>query len=196
MILFEVIAIALIVSLLTGGSIECLKRQTLRGETLLAVLLPLQMLWPLISSALKMRCGLSVAVWLSMMVILVVVLFFNAPGRWVLVLAGVGILMNVLVIGANGAMPVSLPGVSELGVPRSEAIAALHNECLHEAMDESTALTMFADRVVVPGPVWHRSLVSIGDVFLALGLGGWIFSGSRRVREVGTAVDSTRNRPR
>jgi len=31
----------------------------------------------------------------------------------------------------------------------------------------------------VPGPEWQRAVVSVGDLLLAFGLGGWVFVGSR-----------------
>lgn len=179
MILLEVLVAALVLSLVTGGTLSRLKSEQLRGESLLLVLLPLQVVWPAVSRRLGLGCGLSMIVWLLMMGVLAFVLFFNAPRRWMLAFAGLGIAMNVLVIGFNGAMPVSVRAASEIGGTRSEIHASLDSACLHEALDEDTRLPFLADVIAVPGPTWQRGVVSLGDSLLVLGLGAWVFAASR-----------------
>lgn len=179
MILFEAIVLSLVLSLLTGGSLKRLQAERLAGEWALLVLLPLQLMWPAIARRVGVPCGLSVIIWLLMMAALAVVLFINAPRRWMLAFAGLGIALNVLVIGVNGAMPVSLKATSEIGATRSDAGAALDSECLHEAIDEDTRLVMLADVIAVPGPAWQRGVVSAGDLLLSFGLAAWVWLGSR-----------------
>lgn len=182
MILLEAVAIGLMLSLVTGGSIRHLENERLRGEWLLLVLLPLQLLWPKLSQVLGATCSVSVYTWILMMVALVAVLLINARQRWVLAVAAFGIALNIAVIAANGAMPVSMRSVSELGAPRSEARQAFESDCLHEERTADTRLPELADVIAVPGPEWQRAVVSAGDLLLALGLGGWVFAGSRRRR--------------
>jgi hypothetical protein len=181
-ILFEAILAALVLSLLTGGSLKRLEAEHLTGEWVLLVLLPLQLAWPAIARRIGLPCGLSIIIWLLMMAALAVVLFLNAPRRWMLAFAGLGIALNVLVIGFNGAMPVSLKATSEIGATRSDAGAALESECLHEAIDEDTWLVMLADVIAVPGPAWQRGVVSVGDLLLSFGLAAWVWVGSRGSR--------------
>jgi len=178
-ILFEAVVIGLLLSLATGGALRNIEQERLRGEWLLLVLLPLQLLWPKLSQALGIGCSVSVYSWILMMVALVAVLLSNARQRWVLAVAALGIALNMAVIAMNGAMPVSMRSVSELGVPRSEARAAFANDCLHEELAADTRLTLLADVIPVPGPEWQRAVVSVGDLLLAFGLGGWVFVGSR-----------------
>jgi hypothetical protein len=178
-ILVEAILLGLLLSLLTGGSAAHLKDERLRGETLLLVLLPLQLLWPGIVQRIGLPCELSILVWLLMMGALAFLLFYNAPRRWMLAFAGLGIAMNVLVIGSNGAMPVSLKAASEIGATRAEARIALEDSCLHEALDGDTRLVFLADVIATPGPSWQRGVISIGDILLAAGLGAWVFAGSQ-----------------
>lgn len=180
MILFEVIILCLLLSLVTGGSIRSLEHERLRGELLLLVLLPLQIAWPRVAEALGVGCSTALAVWLLMMVLLVVVLAVNTRHRWVLGLAGLGIALNVLVISLNGGMPVSMRSVSEIGASRAEAIARMETDCLHEVLDAETSLPVLGDVIAVPGPKWQRAVASVGDLLLAVGLGGWVFIGSRR----------------
>jgi len=180
MILFEVIVLFLLLSLATGGSIRSLEHERLRGELLLLVLLPLQIAWPRIAEMLSVGCTISLVVWLLMMVSLVIILAANVPKRWILALAALGIGLNVLVIALNGAMPVSLRSVSEIGAPRDEALAKMEEDCLHAALHDGTRLPVLADVITVPGPAWQRGVVSAGDLLLAVGLGGWVFVATRR----------------
>lgn len=180
MILFEIVVMATLLSLVTGGSLRSLEQERLRGEGFLFVLLPLQVVWPHLVEAVDMECGVGLAVWLLMMASLVILLAVNASERWVLGVAAIGIALNVLVIGLNGAMPVSMRSVSEMGVSRSDALAALEADCLYEPLGSETRLAVLADVITVPGPTWQRGVVSVGDLVLALGLSGWVFAATRR----------------
>jgi len=121
----------------------------------------------------------SIIAWLVMMGVLAAVLFTNARRRWVLAIAGLGIAVNVLVIGLNGAMPVSLRATSEIGIPRATARVVLAADCLHEAMTSETRLPVLGDVIGVPGSRWQRGVVSIGDLLLAGGLAAWVAVASR-----------------
>lgn len=179
MIILEAAIGGLLLSLVTGGSLRNFERERLRGEWLFLAMLPLQLLWPRLSQSLGLGCMESVSAWLLMMLSLVVTLALNAGRRRALLVAAIGIMMNVTVIAANGAMPVSLRAVSELGVPRAEALESLDADCLHTQLDEESRLAALADVVAVPGPGWQRGVISLGDLLLAIGLAGWVFMGAR-----------------
>jgi len=178
-ILLEAALVALLLSLTTGGSLRNLENERLRGEWVLVALLPLQLLWPRLSSLIGIGRELSVTLWLVMMVALVGVMLVNVWRRWMLGFAALGIALNVLVIGLNGAMPVSLRSASELGLPRDEAVASLEADHLHEVLNDETVLRELADVIAIPGPEWQRGVVSVGDILLSLGLAGWVFAASR-----------------
>jgi hypothetical protein len=180
----EAIVAGLALSLFTGGSLRRLAEEPLRGEWMLLILLPTQLMWPSISTRLGLPCSLSIVAWLLMMSALAVVLMINAPRRWMLAFAALGIAANVLVIGLNGAMPVSIRAASEIGATRKAARETLEDACLHEELDVDTVVPFLADVIAVPGPTWQRSVVSIGDVLLALGLGAWVFAAMRARRAV------------
>lgn len=182
MILAEIVAAALLLSLATGGSLKRLQSEPLKGEWVLLGLLPLQLLWPRIAPHLGIECALSVFIWMFMMAALAAVCFLNAPRRWQLLVCGLGIASNMLVIGLNGAMPVSVRAASEIGIPREIARASFDLDCLHEEMTDDALLAALADVVAVPGPAWQRGVISLGDLLLALGLGAWVFTGSRDYR--------------
>ena len=184
MILAEAIAVGLVLSLLTGGSVRALAREPLKGEAVLILLLPIQLLWPGIAARLGLECTISTIIWLFLMAVLAIVLFLNGSRRWMLAVAGLGIALNVLVIGANGAMPVSIKATSEMGVPRDTAREELASDCLHEELNADTRLAPLADIVTVSGPPWQRGVISVGDVVLAFSLAAWVFVSSRISRSL------------
>lgn len=179
MIMAEVIVLAILVSLLAGGSLRNLAREPLRGEWALLLLFAMQALWPTASSTLGLTCEFSIIIWLLMMAGLAAVLMINAPRRWMLGLAALGIAANILVIGLNQAMPVDIRAASEIGATRAASRAALDEDCLHEELTDGTRVPLLADVIAVPGPAWQRAVLSLGDVVLALGLAAWVFAASR-----------------
>lgn len=180
MILAEIILGGLVLGLITGGSLRNLAQEPLKGEWALLLLLPSQLLWPGLAERLGMPCAVSIIIWLLLMAGLATVLMLNARRRWMLSFAALGIALNILVIGLNQAMPVSIRAASEIGATRSAAREALASDCLHEEMDGATRAAFLADVVAVPGPPWQRGVLSVGDVLLAVGLGAWVFAASRR----------------
>lgn len=83
----------------------------------------------------------------------------RVPGMW---LAGLGFLLNLVVIAANGAMPVDPAALDELGVADPGRIAGKH-----ELLDARTRLRWLADVIPVP-PL--RTVLSVGDLILAAGI--------------------------
>ncbi|HJR45502.1 MAG TPA: DUF5317 family protein [Actinomycetota bacterium] len=174
MILALVVAvIAAVFGLIRGGSLDALSQTKLR--------------WlPLLFGALVFQAGFDLwnPDWLSdtgdLAVLLVshvaVAVFFALNWKLAgMALAAAGFVLNVIVIAANGAMPVSqraselagLEDVGELGVK-------------HELLDDGTAVPWLADVIPVPGT---GKVVSLGDVLLAAGIGWLVY---RRT----TAMDS------
>lgn len=179
MILAEVVLVGLLMSLVSGGSLRRLAAEPLKGEMALLILLPVQLLWPVASRRFELSCEFSIVAWLLMMAGLAVVLMLNSPRRWQLAVAALGIAANILAIGLNQAMPVSISAASEVGIRRSEARSALAADCLHEEVKDETKLPLLADVIPVPGPSWHGGVISVGDILLSLGLGAWVFAASR-----------------
>lgn len=180
MILAEIILVGLVLGLVSGGSLRNLANEPLTGEWALLLLLPSQLLWPGFAERLGMPCTASIIVWLLLMAGLAGVLMLNARCRWMLAFAALGIALNILVIGLNQAMPVSIKAASEIGSTRAAAREALVGDCLHEEMGDATRAAFLADVVAVPGPPWQRGVLSVGDVLLAVGLGVWVFAASKR----------------
>lgn len=175
MILVEIIVLGLALSFLAGGSFRALMEERLVAEWALLAVLPLQVLWPTVAGVLGIPCAWSRVIWLLLMAVLAVVLLVNAPRRWMLAVAGLGIALNIMVIGLNGGMPVSFSAAQGLGAVRADLEELVGRRCLYVTMDDSTLLPDLGDVLPVPGPRWHQALISVGDLLLALGLSGWVF---------------------
>lgn len=110
------------------------------------------------------------ALLVASMVMIAVFLFGNRTqsGFWLVL---VGLLLNIVVIGANGHMPVSA------GAIRSASLADVPvSDLRHGIVDESSALTFLGDVLTVGGRV-----VSLGDVLMLMGLLVFIGVSSRRL---------------
>lgn len=81
------------------------------------------------------------------------------PGMPLIVL---GLLLNALVIGANGAMPVDGDAIAALGFDGARVPLGKH-----ELLDASTRLGFLGDVIPLP-PL--RTIISVGDIVLAAGL--------------------------
>jgi hypothetical protein len=106
-------------------------------------------------------------------------------------LIGAGLLLNVVVVAANGAMPVSLPAAADAGLTR--AVLGLDEDAMREPVDDDTRLALLGDVVPLTLP-WRAQVVSPGDVLVASGVGLLLVSaGGRqtpRRRERSTVLDS------
>ncbi len=179
MLLLDGIVIGLVGGLLSGGSVVALGRIKLKGEYLLLPLLVFQLLVPRLAGALGLSHVVALGLWVAVMCALVALAVWNR--RWLgLVVAALGIALNIVVIVANGAMPVSLDAVARLDptvVPRFDLV--------HEQLTAETRFTGLADIIAVPGPGWHRGVASPGDFLLSAGAGMFVFAAMRRKSENG-----------
>ncbi len=88
----------------------------------------------------------------------------HAPG---IPLVAAGLLLNVLVVAANGAMPVSVEAARQAGVAPGDL--GLGRDPSRELLDDASRLPWLADVIAVPLPV-HPEVVSAGDVLVAAGV--------------------------
>ena len=159
-----VAVIAAVIARLRGGSFQSLAATEFR--------------WPwLLWTGLVIQVGLDVwdPSWLSSDGALAVVLATNAlvaaflalnqrlPG---MALAAIGMSLNVLVIAANGAMPVSASAAGEAELGATELGVK------HELLTDSTRLPWLADVIPIPG---LATLISVGDVVLAIGIAWFVY---------------------
>ena len=154
-----VFVLAVVVSLLRGGRLSNFTEIRLRAWWLLFVGFGMQIAAEFVDNS-------DVATWLVLLSFLplmaVVLLNRDEAGMWI---AGIGILMNFTVIALNGGMPVLLEAV-ELAGGSAEGLAF---DAKHVLLTDDTRLPFLADIIPLPGNV-----ISLGDVFLAVGLGVFI----------------------
>lgn len=155
------LAVAVVVSLLRGGSFRRLTDAELGWTWLLFVGVAIQVAVDLAAGRDLLGVGAAYAgIALSQVAVLAwVVVNRELPG---MALIGAGLLMNVVVIAANGAMPVDAAAIERLGIGAVEVAPGKH-----ELMTPDTRLPWLADVLPVP-PL--RTIVSIGDVVLAVGV--------------------------
>ena len=173
--LLVVVVLALAAGLARGGSIDALASTRARWVSLIFAGLVLQTaldLWdpPWLSSS----TGLIVVIASNLLVAAFLVLNNGLPGAWI---AGCGLALNVIVVAANGAMPVA-PEAAQAG----GAEIARRGSIKHEAMGPSTALPWLGD--VLPVPVF-REVLSAGDILLTAGIGRLVYKRTAEGRQRG-----------
>jgi hypothetical protein len=173
-----VLFLALVVAVFRGGRLVNLGDIELKAWWLLFVAIGLQAgtgLLPKDGSANR----LGIAMVLVSFGLLMVLVWFNrrAPGMWI---AGVGVLMNFTVIALNGGMPV-LAEAAWVASGFTVADPDLTDSFKHVLLDENSRLTFFAD-VIPLRLVGIGEVISVGDIFLALGLGVYLEHELRRPR--------------
>lgn len=83
-------------------------------------------------------------------------------------LMALGLLLNVVVVTLNAAMPVSVEAAARAGL--GPADLRLATDAMREPVTSSTRLSMLGDVVPVALPRWPQ-VVSAGDVLVAAGVG-------------------------
>jgi len=96
-------------------------------------------------------------------------------------LIGLGLLLNVLVVGANAAMPVSVDAAERAGLTRG---LHLERDAMREEVGAGTRLPWLGDVVPVALP-WQPQVVSPGDVLVAAGVGLLLVTARGRSRPGG-----------
>jgi hypothetical protein len=111
------------------------------------------------------------------LLMVMVLLNRTRPGMW---LAGLGVLMNFTVIALNGGMPV-LAEAAEVASGFTVTEPDLSGSFKHIILDADSRLTLLAD--VIPLRLGSLGeVISLGDVFLAVGLGRFLEHELRRPR--------------
>lgn len=171
MIITLILAIgAVAIALARGGSLERLAATKFRWPWLVVLGLGVQIavdVW----SPRWLDDGTGVIVLLVSNAFVAAFLVANArlPG---VAFAAIGMLLNVIVIAANGAMPVARGALETAGY--GSDISDLGNK--HEFLGDETVLPWLAD--VIPIPLL-RSVISLGDVALAIGIAQLVYTRTR-----------------
>lgn len=173
-----ILFLALAVAMLRGGRLVNLGDIQLRAWWLLFLSFGLQIgtRW-LPEDDWAETAGLAMMLISFVLLMILVVLNRSKRGMW---LTGVGVLMNFAVIAVNGGMPV-LAGAAEVASSFTVTAPDLSGSFKHVLLDGSSQLTFFAD--VIPLRIAGiGEVISVGDIFLALGLGVFLEHELRRPR--------------
>lgn len=155
------LAVAVTVALLRGGSLRRLADSELRRTWLLFLGVAIQVAVDLAAARALVGGGLVYAGLATSQLVVLAWVLTNRRHRG-MALIGLGLLLNAVVMGANGAMPVDPDAVRRLGV--EEVVVAPGK---HELMTPRTRLPWLSDVLAVP-PI--RTVVSLGDLVLAAGI--------------------------
>ncbi len=170
--------VSLAVAVLRGGRLVNLGEIELRGWWLLLIALGLQVGTRWLPGEDWAR-GVGLAMVLASFGLLMVMVTLNRskPGMWI---AGLGVLANFTVIAVNGGMPV-LSEAARVASGFTVSDPDLTESFMHVTLDSSTRLAFFAD--VIPLRLARLGeVISVGDIFLALGLGIFLENELRRPR--------------
>lgn len=167
--------VALLVGRACGGSVEALGAVALRRRSLVVAAVVVQALGA-VGGGPAFPAGLAASAALAAAFLLA-----NRGVRGTGLVA-LGLAANALVVGVNGAMPVSATAAARAGVPLVDVEAGLDGRHVRETT--ATRLPALGDRVPVllPG---RPEVVSAGDVLVAAGLAQLVVVGmlsSRRAR--------------
>jgi hypothetical protein len=188
-----VLVLAALIGLAAGGRPAALTRVPLTGWRLLTGATVCQ----LAGSVIARTAGWSAAYEVGSVAAVVLLTGFlvsntRLPG---MPLIAAGLLLNLVAVLANGAMPVSRWAAGRAGVDLTDIAAGL--DARHVVASSGTTLRPLTDVVPAPMP-WFPEVVSPGDVLVAAGLGLllvtallWGQTGRRRGGGEGKAATGT-----
>jgi len=157
-----VAVLAVGVGVLRGGSLEQLAATKFHAIPLLIAGIGLQILFSLWSpSWVNEAVSLGVLIGSNMLVLSFLVVNRMLPG---VVIASVGLVLNLAVISSNGAMPVSPDAARTAG---AKELVISEGAIKHEVLDDHTELGFLGDVIPIP---WPGLVISIGDIVLAAGI--------------------------
>jgi hypothetical protein len=159
--LAAVLIVSVLVAVLRGGKLTNITEIYARGWWLLILAFGLQILATSLSPD-QTRAAVALMLFSYLPLLAVVALNRAQAGMWI---AGIGVLMNFTVIAVNGGMPVLREAVELAG----GAVAGVELDPKHVWLESGTRLAFLADIIPLP-----KSVISLGDVFLAIGFGVFI----------------------
>ncbi|HVM34006.1 MAG TPA: DUF5317 domain-containing protein [Actinomycetota bacterium] len=164
-----------------GGSLESLAETSFRWSWLIFAGLFLQLGTDLLNPPWLERPGMLAVVFASNALIAIfLVANHRLPGMRI---ALGGLVLNLAVIAVNGAMPVSprAAEIARLPPPRRDV------ELKHEPVSEDTLLAWLGDQIPVPRA---KSVLSLGDLVLYLGVARLVYVRTRAAAEKGPNFDA------
>lgn len=183
-----------LVGLITGGTARNMAASRLRGEGVLLISLVVQSAAPAMSvlAAGTLRPTLLVhALWApcAIAAMCVTAVNFRRTGMWMVL---TGLMSNLLVVLANGGMPVLGRNAELVGGGAAAIERSLGDSWLHVTADASTRFLFLSDVIPVSIPVGPNLMLSLGDILLATGLALYLFAAAHHNPEGGAAVSGLR----
>lgn len=173
MILLTGMLLGMVLGLITKGQLDALAHHRLRGIWIFIALLVIQLVATRIPVELPDAILLSVFWMIPALGCLMISLWnVREPG---FALVALGLALNIVVIAVNGGMPVLTANAGLIDGQAQEVYTALDQSWLHIPAETGTSLLWLSDVLPVSGLGMTENLVSIGDVYLSLGLGVYIF---------------------
>jgi hypothetical protein len=164
MFLFPAVFIGLVIGLVLGGRIGALADVRLRAPWLFYVAIGLQLIaFPSLVMPWSFSEGVATVLSVGSYFCLCIVLFLNIRLRG-LALAGLGMLMNLAAILANGG---HMPALPEAMRAAGLTFDGVHNNSIASA---DPNLAWFVDRWAAPGWLPMGNVYSIGDVLIGIGI--------------------------
>ena len=164
--------VAVVLGYATGGSLDRLGSLPLGSRRLVWAALAAQLVGALVGGPLY-PVGLAVSA------VLVGGFLLRNRGIRGTGLVALGLLSNAVVVGLNGAMPVSVVAAGKAGTTTQHILAG--DDPRHEIAGPRTRLRPLGDVVPERSPRWPE-VVSPGDILIAAGLGQLVLIGMRRGR--------------
>lgn len=161
MLVLIVIGLAVCVGFIAGGSLRPFDHLKVHWWAIALAGLALQGIS--LSSGIGRPAGSAVLVGSYGLLFAFALVNRRLPALW-LVMAG--LVLNILVIGANGGMPVSASALETAGARAEGLIGA--GTAKHHLMGPGDTLTALGDVIGIPPPV--GAVISIGDVLLYAGV--------------------------
>ena len=175
-LLLAILAIAAIAGLASGRTFRGFPAVPLRAAPLAFAGLILQVL-PLSGEA-----GLAALLLSFGSLFAFAALNIRAPG---FLLVSLGVLLNLVVIGMNGGMPVTREALADSGQLGSIDHLETGGGNKHHLEDDRSVLLPLADAIGLPQPVGQA--VSVGDLCMYVGTGWFVFAAMRRRDEARAA---------
>lgn len=159
---------------LAGRDLGSLRNYQFRGALLVPLALALQILASnaVLPGLLESR-SLVVAGWLAGASLLVLACILNLRLHGMYMIAA-GVCLNALVIALNAGMPVG-PSAIEVVGDVAAAQAMLDRSYFYHAQGAGTRLAVLGDVLPIVGPSPLRSIVSLGDLLLVVGVVAAVF---------------------
>ncbi len=173
----EPAVLSIVIAKLRGGRLRNLENIYIKGWYLFLIAALIQ---GLLSIGKKMDIALANKI-LGEYLIYVIVFIFSLMIASVILnikknymkLFFIGLVLNLIVIiGNNGKMPVFLNGIEGIknGTGIDVQLTCREFDIKHEAADKNTKFVYLADIILIPEPYPLPKILSIGDIFLMLGV--------------------------